>query len=440
MSDKVVSFRISKDSIRRVHFSEPVKHEVVHLYPNLLDYRGKSIPDGNNPRSHDEFLLTSAVAKSIRNTLVEHPEEFKAINRGLLVVAKNAHFDDARQEFTITLTDWERGFVEGITEIPKHGLADGGTTDQVIADMQKEGESLVDSEDKDEWLAGLRKAQIHMEVLVFDETEEDDIADAITRICQGRNTSQQVKSWSIADFEGNWDWLKNILNARYPEQIAFEENSKAKCKATVLDVLAILNLFHPYYQGNKSPTSSYSSKGSIQKLYETRQAGFVQLEPVVVSILELHDYIYANFQKAYRGEIGDESEEATKKSLKRYRSKDGKEVFKQHKAPKPLNFTDLATHLKVEPGMLFPVLAAFRALLQTNGDGKLKWFCDPKEFWDKNGCELMERLMDSFTQHKNNFNVLGRDANVYRFLYEAVQSKRDHEELSKLRAQIAKKR
>ena len=54
-----VSFPLPKNSIRKLVFSDPA-HVVYHVYPRLSHYRGKSIPDKNNPRPHDETVLTSS--------------------------------------------------------------------------------------------------------------------------------------------------------------------------------------------------------------------------------------------------------------------------------------------------------------------------------------------------------------------------------------------
>jgi hypothetical protein len=120
---------------------------------------------------------------------------------------------------------------------------------------------------------------------------------------QGRNTSRQVKSWTIADFKGSFDWIKDILDARDSEfrgMIGYEENAAAS--VNILEVLAILTLFHPMYDSKgKAPTIAYSSKGRMdQRLTDENAApGYRLLAPILKDILRLHDHVYSTFHEKY---------------------------------------------------------------------------------------------------------------------------------------------
>src|SRR5262249_3058057 len=125
----------------------------------------------------------------------------------------------------------------------------------------------------------------------------------IERLVQGRNTSRQVKPWTIADFRGSFDWIKEILNAdesSFKGKIGYEENDRAA--VNILEVLAILTLFHPMYDGKrKAPTIAYSSKGRMDKRLTDENAapGYKGLGSILTDILQLHDYVYANFHAKY---------------------------------------------------------------------------------------------------------------------------------------------
>ena len=70
-----VSFPLAKEHIRKFYFQKPVPHTVYQLYVSLADFKGKSIPDGNNPRSHDEEdNVAKDIMKRIKNTLLNNPE------------------------------------------------------------------------------------------------------------------------------------------------------------------------------------------------------------------------------------------------------------------------------------------------------------------------------------------------------------------------------
>jgi len=416
-----VSFALPKERLRRFDFDEPVPHKIYQLYVSLADFKGKSIPDGNNPRSHDSpDDVAKDIMKRIKCTLLNNPEQFASVNRGGLAIVQNAVWDPQTQVLTCHLTDWRMRQVNGETIRPIHGLADGGTTDLVISELQKKGHDL-------------SKANLHLEVMVLDDTEDPDMKDKLERfiadVCEARNTSRQVKGWSMTNWRGDWDWLKRVLDPAFPHKIAYQEYGGGQ--VTVLDVLAVLNLFRSFYTGNKAPTVSYSSKGRMLSLFEENCDSFKALKDVAVQILDLHDYIYSNFNRAYAGD--------TKRSLKRYvDALQGTKLFRQHKPPKPLVFSSYKAELEIDKGLLFPVLAAFRALLDFDGHA-VKWFMKPKPFWDAHGPALMEQLVDAMSQHQKNPQSVGKDANVYRYLWGTVNNIRRDEEMRRLKALLAKR-
>ena len=67
------------------------------------------------------------MAKAIEHTLRNEPEDFWLANRGGFLLADKVKFDPDRGQVEISLTDPEI-----------HGLADGATTNAVIAKVQKE--------------------------------------------------------------------------------------------------------------------------------------------------------------------------------------------------------------------------------------------------------------------------------------------------------------
>ena len=421
-----ISFSVDKGSIRTFKFQTPIPHEVRHIYPTLTAYQARKIPDHNNPRSHDsDDLVKTRISRKIRETIEKEPGNFKLRNKGGLIIAHNFNYDDETGIATIELLDHEVRYSEEKDEIrPLHGLADGGTTDRIIYEMQQ----------ANKFNAALEKAQWHLEVVVFNDNSKDEDFESkkrevITDMSEARNTSQQVKGWSINDLKGDWNWLKKVLNEHYDDEfVAYDEYAKGKI--TVLDILAILNLFHPYYVGSKAPTSSYSSKGTMLKKFENRDKGFVSLTPVLLDLLELHDYVYSTFNDTY-AKLG------TKKSLRRY-AKEGDKVFEELEPPRKLLFSNHEADLEVHKGLLFPILASFRALLDFSENNPTAWFTEPKAFWDEHGPGLINRLLDTLIQYKNNPQTCGKDPNLYRNLYDAVESIRSKEEVQRLKERLSK--
>jgi len=413
-----VSFPVAKERIRRFNFDEPVCHTVYKLYVSLAEFKGKSIPEGNNPRSHeDPNNVAKNIMREIKDTLLRNPDQFGTVNRGGLVIAQSASYNPKDQMLALHLTDWKKRKVKGETIRPRHGLADGGTTDLVIHRLQQEGYDL-------------SEANLPLEIMVFgehDDPDKGDISEFIQRICEARNTSRQVSGWSMAEWRGDWNWLKEVLDPIFPNKIAYNEYGSGE--VTVLDILAILNLFRSVYDGKKVPTISYSSKGRMMSKFKDNSPSFKALKGVVLQILNLHDYIYSTFNKAYAG--------GTKKSLRRYQE-DGTRLFHEYDSPRDLTFSHYKAKLEIDKGLLFPVLAAFQALLDFDGES-VEWFTEPKAFWDEHGTTLLEQLVDAMMQHKKNPQSVGKDANVYRYLWGTVHSIRRDEEMKRLKAELAKK-
>lgn len=418
----VVSFPVAKEAIRTFRFDSPLPHRVYHVYPSLSDYKARQIPDKNNPRSHDsEDLILSKTSKEIRETLEKEPDSFRLRNKGGLVIADKFSYDDQNRLANIVLSDFDTRKSEDGDEIrPLHGLADGGTTDRIIYEVQQSGQ----------YAAALSKAQWHLEIVVFDGTSADEVdkKDVLTKISKARNTSQQVRGWSFQDLRGDWNWLKKELDSHYPNLIAYEEYADGE--VTVLDILAILNLFHPYYVEGKAPTASYASKGTMLSRFTRYGEGFKSLAPVTHDILELYDYVFSRFNEAY-GKLG------TAKSLRRY-AKEGDKTFAEIEPPKKLLFSDNTASLDIHKGLLFPVLASFRALLEfpENG-GVVRWFMPPEEFWDKHGSDLVGRGLDTLVQYKHNPQTCGKDPNLYRNLFDAVRTIRQSEEIARLKERLS---
>lgn len=162
-----VRFHVGKDFFRRFDLPGATKREapiqVLHLYPTLAEWAGRTVPDNVNPRSHDSGVLKSAVAKQIRHTLCEQPEDFVLANRGSTLIAEAYKFDPASGDVELTIADPDN-----------QGLADGATTDAVIAQVQTEAARQVLSRPdaffvdlaKNEVPDHLKTARIHLEIFV----------------------------------------------------------------------------------------------------------------------------------------------------------------------------------------------------------------------------------------------------------------------------------
>lgn len=391
----VLRFPHSKDELRRITVKDGTgEYDVYRLAPVISHWPAADVPDEVNPRSHSEECLNSAVAKAIEDTLRKYPEDFWLSNRGGYILADRVKFDPNHSMVEITLTDPEI-----------HGIADGATTNTIIAKLQKEWK-----ETKDVALGeALANARFNLDVVVGLTDHE-----RIEKLVQGRNRSVQVKEWSLADFKGHFDWLKDLIDrpeGPYASKIGWEENSGKA--VTVLDLISYMTVFHPAYSDpadrrRKAPTIAFSSKGTANgRLADPKLAdGFRKLTPVIEDILYLHDYIYSNFDKAY---------ERFNKEVHNKASKLGKRRGFEPKTT-ILPLTGMESAYRIDKGIIFPLLSAFRALLDFTGK-KAKWITNPQKFFDDHGSDLMELLIDHYELARGNPATVGKTGLAYTGLY-----------------------
>jgi len=415
-----IRFHVGKEFIRKFEIPSPDSRKnpttVFHLYPLLSEWVGRTVPDGVNPRSHDPECLKSPVAKRIEQTISDKPENFYLANRGSTLIAESLEFDPKNGEVELTITDPDN-----------QGLADGATTDAVLAKVQtmiarealerkdasytelvngiKEGKKMDVSKLPDI----LKHGRIHLEVFVgLDDRSR--IADLV----EGRNTSRQVRGWSMADFRGEFDWLKNILEdekSPFRSKVGYEENSSMDLN--ILDILSVLTLFHPEFDEKdemgkeKAPVVAYANKGRMDTRLgdEKLRQGYTRLAPLVPDILRLWEYIYANFEIAYDSAFGAKA---------RLGRREG--VTPRHDNPLELPLTGLKSNYTIPNGFIFPLLSSMRALIAYRGD-KTGWKTDPFAFFDKYGKRLVSELMEQVEGVGGNPNVAGKRKLVYTALH-----------------------
>lgn len=398
---KTIKFRVGKDHLRRFDFPNGESITIYHLYPTLAEWMGKEIPDEVNPRSHDLEMVKSTVARDIRNTIEESPRDFFLANRGATVVAESLHFDPSRSEVEIVIADPDI-----------HGLADGATSDAVIELVQRsaaDGRSFK-SLTYEEIPENLKTARFHVEVIVGITGRE-----RIGVLARGRNTSRQVKSWSLADFRGAFDWIQGILendNSEFRGRIGYEEN--AGKKVNVLDVISLMTLFSNEWDEKaaglkrRAPTVAYSSKGRMDtRLQDTKLAPYyVALAPILEEILKLHDHVYVGFADAYKIAMGGGK-------LGRRRGVENQ--------PIKLPLTGAEAPYELTNGYVFPLLASFRALVEYSNDNKAKWKIDPFKFFGSHGPELVGVLIEQVDNLGGNPQLAGKSRAVYTSLHDRAK-------------------
>jgi AIPR protein len=357
-----------------------------HAYIKVRDFPHGKLPDEVNPRSHED--LSGRITDLIQGTLKDSPKWFHILNRGLLVLAQKAWYDNRTQTLHVLITSDQEG-----------GLADGATTDRVIRDV-KNATSAADFEKlmEEEIPPSLKDAYVHVEVI------SGGIGDMLVPLTGARNTSKQVKEFALENLGGGFEWLKDVIEeSQFRGRIRYRENDPQP--VDVRTVLGLLTLFHPKWNElGKEPVIAYTSKGTILSYYQDPEwrPGYELLRPVVVDILELYEYVHLNFNaqyKKYNASSGSGSKLGARK-----------EVRYNDKTPFKLPLTGDQTNHFIADGWLYPLLAAFRMLLEypRTSRGTPKWLSLPKPFYDLHGWEFVGDVCEQSENLGRNPNATGK--------------------------------
>lgn len=391
---KQYTIALNKHALRRMTLSDSdgTSYSVYHIYPRLSDWPGRQFPDSVNPRTHNEQCLATSVAADIERTILDAPTAFKFSNRGGLLLVDTLRFSPQEGAIKVTLQDEEI-----------HGLADGATTDAVIAKLQQELNGNGDC---------LNEARLHVEVIVGLADRE-----LITQIVTGRNTSRPVKGWTISDFKGQFDWIKTALDdTPFRDRIGYEENAGKPVK--VLSIISYLTCFHPSFDDElvkgmrKAPTIAYCSAGLMNERLASPELaeGYLALKPLLLSILKLRDYLEAHFEDAY-----------TEFMPNRLGQRQG---VKRKKKPVELPLTLMKTNYSIPAGFIYPLLASFRALVRfQRKEGVLtaSWKTEPEAFFKTYGGSMVATLFGQADLFAGNPNTAGKSKAVYTSLHDQVR-------------------
>ncbi|MFQ5736940.1 MAG: AIPR family protein, partial [Thermodesulfobacteriota bacterium] len=187
---------VSQEHIRSIKDPQRSELTTLHALVKVRELPNGKIPDKINPRSHEDIKMNRRVPQAIADSLKDFPELFHLLNRGCLILAKKAWYDNQSKllHFIVESED-------------EHGMVDGATTDRVLAALKKEVSNAdFASLKEDEIPPHFKDAYIHLEVVAGEIGE-----DLRIKLAGARNTSDQVKEFSLEDLKGHFDWLKEIL-------------------------------------------------------------------------------------------------------------------------------------------------------------------------------------------------------------------------------------
>lgn len=397
---------VTQEAVRSVKSPHSdIEHlTIIHALVKVCDFPNGNIPDKVNPRCHEKIKMTSRVPQAIEDTLRNDPELFHLLNRGCLILAKKAWYDNQTKTLHFIIDSED-----------EHGMVDGATTDRVLGLLKKQVSNADFSTLKDSEIPDCYKeAYLHVEIIAGDIG-----ADLRIKLADARNTSEQVKEFSLLDLGHEFDWLKDILEkSELRGRVRYRENDQQP--VDVRTVLALLTLFHPTWlkDGEKEPIVAYTGKGAVLDNYNKPDwiEGYKKLEPVVVDILKLYDYIHAKFQEQYMKSSGSHSKLGRRTEVR---------YISDAKKAKELPITRMTTQYVLPDGWLYPLLASLRVLLDwpKSGRGQVKWTTDPFRYFDTHGWELVADLIDQSEELAHNPNAAGKSKRLWRGLRMSIENR-----------------
>jgi hypothetical protein len=346
------------------------------------------------PNRTQKGVLSGPVVKGIIETLTENPEDMAIKNQGIYLLVQEADFSRAQGgigQLRITLADPTR-----------HGIVNGGHTYAAIRDAIENADNVTQK--------SLTRAHVRLHILQgLDEAK-------VTEIAEGLNRSKQVDDPSIANLQGHFDKIRDVMKGRPgSDSIAYHQGGPGDIYIT--EILVMLELFncerfdrkrHPHYLLNRSK----SALEFYQKDLDSRPSPAELLVPKLPEILELSDLIKQQTPGAAK-RIGFEFGR-----MKVGKARAGSQTNRKILLP----FLGEQMTYHVPNGWLYPMLAAFRA--------GADWSLDKRKFeWKVPLRDLVPQVIDDLvrvcvTEHRDNNlqpDKVGKRESTYVQCYDKIQ-------------------
>ena len=164
------------------------------------------------------------------------------------------------------------------------------------------------------------------------------------------------------------------------------------------------------YSSSTSPTQSYSSKAKMLEDYLTDPDFFRKFVNIMPDIFDLYDCIEREFAEAY-------IEGGGRYGRKKYSGYiDGKVIGKS-------KFGQREIFYKIPDGIIYPAVAAFRALLEYDNKKEIyvwKNGLEPIDVWEEHKIDLTTKIMNFASSIGDNPNAVGKDSNIWDLAYMTI--------------------
>lgn len=382
ISFPVVSFRHLETPFQKQGYRDYFAVVDIKHLPDLSDWRAINVRD---PK------LTGTVPEAISKSIHDNPDMFLFMNRGIVLSVESVSFDNKQSVVNLKMTDRNL-----------HGLLDGGHTYKILMNERD----------------GLENHQyVRIELLEGFQSED------ITNVVDARNTSNQVRDESLMNLAGEFNKLQKALKgAPYYDLIAYKEYEElpdgTPKPIDVRDVIAILTAFDRENFGSENhPINAYRSKAACIQHFKAHSKSYEKIYPLAKDILELYDFVNLQLPELYntvRGKGGDVSGG-------KFGRLTGVTTYKGKRKAKLL-FINKECSYGVPSGFVYPILGAFRAILEEKG-GRYIWGknLDPvKLLSGPLGLKLADTI-GNFALDAKNPSKTGKSPLVWQACYQAAE-------------------
>ena len=370
---------------RRV--GDPLSHSdhAIERYVFFVPVRSlpTNLATGPAPRSSRRW----DVYKQVRASLLDQegtPGTFHLKNRGITIIARGVEKDD-EHTYDLDIADGQ-------------GIIDGAETYAVIREALRDREVEV-------------PAQQFVRVEVITRLPEAWVAE-VSGALNASIRSQADTTRHLAEALG---WLREELrDRRYFGRIAWSEEERGE--VDVKELLCILTCFNTASypnSGSNHPVVAYDNRPVVLSSFEhdvkaDDGRAYRRLQPIAREILTLHDVVqseYPAFQKQSRLPSGNLIESSPER-------------------PFPFVFLGTSGTERLLRGALYPILGAFRWLVEDDPDsGNVRWrggFENVLRSWRSLAPRFVQVAADRLQESGGNGDLLGKSASHWGMLHREV--------------------
>jgi len=395
MAIKPYRFEVSEArSVKHPTLPNIMKH--TFLVPARLFPKG--VPAGANLR--DPVGMNRQVYKDVKASLEGKealPGSFDLLNIGITIIAEQIDVISKRV-FEVMIDD-------------EYGIANGGHTTQIIYDCQ-EDDSIAEGQ--------------HVEVKIITGLEGGDNHSLRVDIARGQNTGISVQPRSVFELDGVFDSIKEVIkNTEWSSDVGFKESDRKDIDVRELvSALELMNILDFPVRDTRHPITAYEKWSTPLKKfaddYQDHRSDlslrkYAVLEPLLLDILALYDYIRRDFLRVYNDTVGGRA--GNLRIVEKAPASRGRFKFR---------YAQLDDHdQRLTKGAAYPILGAFRNFVIINKEtGLAEWqggFQNVICSWRDLAPELVAETKQSIRDIGNAPDSLGKNRNHWANLFKTVR-------------------